>query len=109
MSTRLSRVETQRKRRNEEKSEKKHWKQLWHYLGTTTNKFNSDVMSETQLEEPIVSESDIVPSRLDTYHSSNVKISRIFQNTLIFLFVVLTVALVLWGLEGAPPMKEMWK
>ena len=109
MSTRLSRVETQKKRRLEEKLEKKHWKELWFQILPSKNEGRRDSVHNLSSDESMLTEDDHVPSRLETYNTNNAKISRIFLNTLIFLFVMLTAALLWWGLEGAPPWKEIWR
>ncbi|MNO45660.1 hypothetical protein D3C76_359320 [compost metagenome] len=49
-----------------------------------------------------------VPSRSDTYSSERVRLSKMFVNSLIFIFVILLVALLWWGIEGAPPLRTLW-
>ncbi|WP_438351300.1 hypothetical protein ACP8HI_12000 [Paenibacillus sp. FA6] len=109
MSTRLSRVETQKKRRLEGKMEKKQWKKVWLPLALRKDEVRRDSVYNLSTDEPTLTEDDNIPSRLETYNSNNAKISRIFLNTLIFLFVMLTVGLLWWGLEDAPPWKEIWR
>jgi hypothetical protein len=104
MSTGLSRVESQKKRRLEEKQKKKQRMKSIFKKG-----ISSALEDNIPSVEVMQSDSDIIPARTETYLSNNAKVSRIFLNTLIFLFVVLTVALLWWGLEGAPPLKDIWK
>jgi cobalamin biosynthesis Mg chelatase CobN len=49
-----------------------------------------------------------VPSRSNTYSSERVRLSKMFVNSLIFIFVILLVALLWWGIEGAPPLRTLW-
>lgn len=49
-----------------------------------------------------------VPSRTDTYISERVRLSKMFVNSLIFIFVILLIILLWWGIEGAPPLKTLW-
>ncbi|OMD39839.1 hypothetical protein [Paenibacillus odorifer] len=51
---------------------------------------------------------ETVPSRSDTYSSERVRLSKMFVNSLIFIFVILLVALLWWGIEGAPPLRTLW-
>ncbi|MEK4106540.1 hypothetical protein NST28_20835 [Paenibacillus sp. FSL R10-2791] len=49
-----------------------------------------------------------VPSRSDTYSSEKVRLSKMFVNSLIFIFVILLIGLLWWGIEGAPPLSTLW-
>lgn len=51
---------------------------------------------------------EAVPSRSDTYSSERVRLSKMFVNSLIFIFVFLLVGLLWWGIEGAPSLKTLW-
>ena len=42
------------------------------------------------------------PSRSETYTSERVRLSKMFVNSLILLFVILLASLLWWGIEGAP-------
>ncbi|MEC0089796.1 hypothetical protein [Paenibacillus macquariensis] len=111
MSSGLSRVESSKKRRLKEK------KPLIR-SGLRRDRTTSEPIELSNKNEPlrrssksdneVDSGSEVVPSRTDTYSSRTVKLSKIFLNTLIFLFVILTVGLVWWGLAGAPDLKEIW-
>ena len=46
------------------------------------------------------------PSRTDTYSSERVRLSKMFVNSLIFLFVLLLGFLLAWGIKGAPTLNE---
>lgn len=115
MSSGLSRVESQKKRRLEEKKKSPLMRKG---SGKDRKKNGSEHPVSPPKIEPLrrsvvndkeKEESDQVPLRLDTYSSFNVKFSKIFLNTLITLFIILTGALVWWGIEGAPPWKEIWR
>ncbi|WP_339319837.1 hypothetical protein [Paenibacillus sp. FSL R10-2734] len=49
-----------------------------------------------------------IPSRSNTYSSERVRLSKMFVNSLIFIFVILLIALLWWGIEGAPPLRTLW-
>lgn len=104
MSNQLSRVETHKKRRKEEKS-----KPLFVRI-TEKMTSSTDVKATvpSSVEESQRGEQDLVPARTDTYSYQRMKLSKIFLNTLIVLFFLLTIGLVWWGVEGAPPLKEIW-
>lgn len=116
MSSGLSRVESQKKRRLEEKK-----KSTLRRKGSSKNRETNgsehpvsppkiEPLRRTVVNEKVKDdESDQVPLRSDTYSSFSVKFSKIFLNTLITLFILLTGALVWWGIEGAPPWKEIWR
>ncbi|OAB46947.1 hypothetical protein [Paenibacillus antarcticus] len=111
MSSGLSRVESSKKRRLKEK------KPLIR-TGLRRDRTTAEHKELSSKNEPLRrssksdnegdNASEHVPSRTDTYSSHTVKLSKIFLNTLIFLFLILTVGLVWWGLIGAPPLKEIW-
>ena len=48
------------------------------------------------------------PTRSETYSSDRVRLSKMFVNSLIFMFVILLIALLWWGIEGAPPLSTLW-
>jgi len=47
------------------------------------------------------------PSRARTYTSERVRLSKMFVNSLIVLFVMLLVGLLWWGIEGAPELRTL--
>lgn len=51
---------------------------------------------------------EAVPSRSDTYSSERVRLSKMFVNSLIFIFVFLLIGLLIWGIQGAPPLSTLW-
>lgn len=116
MSSGLSRVESQKKRRLEEK---KNSPLMRKGSSKEKNKNGSEHPVSPQKIESLRRRSVVndkekddeseIPLRSDTYSSFNVKFSKIFLNTLITLFIILTGALVWWGIEGAPPWKEIWR
>ncbi|MEI0738452.1 hypothetical protein VQ056_20460 [Paenibacillus sp. JTLBN-2024] len=53
-------------------------------------------------------EEDGTPSRTDKYTSRKIVVSKYFTNSLFFLFLVLTMFLVYWGVKGAPPLEDLW-
>lgn len=48
------------------------------------------------------------PTRSETYSSERVRMSKMFVNSLILIFVILLFALLWWGIEGAPPLTTLW-
>lgn len=48
------------------------------------------------------------PSRSQSYPSERIRLSKIFVNSLIFMFVLLLASLVWWGIEGAPELRTLW-
>ncbi|OAB44250.1 hypothetical protein [Paenibacillus glacialis] len=112
MSSGLSRVESQKKRRLKEKKPLRRGLRIDKASKTYEQKElsgkNEPLRRSSISDNETDSGSELVPSRTDTYSSYNIKVSKIFLNTLISLFVILTVALVWWGLIGAPPLKEIW-
>lgn len=126
MNMGLSRVDTQKKRREEKNHEKKQARKVWlswafiskeearQYLEDNTSKDELMLIEEVQSNPHNDSDNEnsaevIIPARTETYYSNKIKLSRIFLNTLNVLFLMLTVALLWWGLQGAPPLKEIWK
>ncbi|MCL6602415.1 MAG: hypothetical protein K6T94_06005 [Paenibacillus sp.] len=56
----------------------------------------------TKEEEKRTLNGEATPSRSQTYISERVKLSKMFVNSLIVLFVILLISLLWWGIEGAP-------
>ncbi|WP_340024470.1 hypothetical protein MHI24_05010 [Paenibacillus sp. FSL K6-1096] len=54
------------------------------------------------------SESGETPSRTQSYPSERIRFSKMFVNSLIVLFLMLLAFLLYWGIEGAPPLRELW-
>ncbi|HEY2492867.1 MAG TPA: hypothetical protein VGI33_08150 [Paenibacillus sp.] len=103
MSNQLSRVETHKKRLKEEKSRPL----LQRVKGKIVAQLDAKIAIPTDVAEQS-DEQGPVPARTDTYSSQRIKLSKIFLNTLIVLFFLLTIGLVWWGVEGAPPLNEIW-
>ncbi|MNC06423.1 hypothetical protein D3C75_539340 [compost metagenome] len=53
-------------------------------------------------------EAEDTPSRSQSYPSERIRLSKIFVNSLIFMFVLLLASLVWWGIEGAPELRTLW-
>ncbi|QSF43222.1 hypothetical protein [Paenibacillus tianjinensis] len=53
-------------------------------------------------------EAEDTPSRSRSYPSERIRLSKIFVNSLIFMFVLLLASLVWWGIEGAPELRTLW-
>lgn len=49
------------------------------------------------------------PSRTQTYPSERIRFSKMFVNSLIVLFLMLLAFLLYWGIEGAPPLRELFQ
>lgn len=59
--------------------------------------------TENQQGETI-SEARTLPTRTELHPSRRLRLSKRFVNSLIFIFIMLTVGLVWWGIKGAPPL-----
>lgn len=55
-------------------------------------------------KENSVSEASSLPTRTELHPSRRLRLSKRFVNSLIFIFIMLTVGLVWWGIKGAPPL-----
>lgn len=55
-------------------------------------------------KESSVSEAGSLPTRTELHPSRRLRLSKRFVNSLIFIFIMLTVGLVWWGIKGAPPL-----
>ncbi|KAA8786260.1 hypothetical protein ABIE27_001570 [Paenibacillus sp. 4624] len=55
-------------------------------------------------KESSVSEASSLPTRTELHPSRRLRLSKRFVNSLIFIFIMLTVGLVWWGIKGAPPL-----
>lgn len=55
-------------------------------------------------KENSVSEARSLPTRTELHPSRRLRLSKRFVNSLIFIFIMLTVGLVWWGIKGAPPL-----
>ncbi|WP_038594556.1 hypothetical protein NYE80_23310 [Paenibacillus sp. FSL H7-0357] len=53
-------------------------------------------------------EGEDTPSRAQTYPSERIRLSKIFVNSLIVMFVMLLASLFWWGFEGAPELRTLW-
>lgn len=52
-------------------------------------------------------EAETLPTRSDLFPSQRVRLSKWFVNSLIIIFILLTGALVYWGIIGAPPLRTL--
>lgn len=52
--------------------------------------------------EESIPEAGSLPTRTELHPSRRLKLSKRFVNSLIFIFVMLTISLVWWGVKGAP-------
>jgi hypothetical protein len=122
MSEELSRVKSRRKKNGGESKHSGKSKKVKQPSGRATKEVkNSRVASATlsrKARRPTASaknssrgkkeQEEDVPSRSNTYSSERVRLSKMFVNSLIFIFVMLLVALLLWGIQGAPPLSTLW-
>lgn len=53
-------------------------------------------------------ESEGTPSRTQSYPSERVRLSKMFVNSLILIFIMLLGFLIWWGIVGAPPLHTLW-
>ncbi|MEC0124299.1 hypothetical protein [Paenibacillus pabuli] len=51
-----------------------------------------------------VSEAGTLPTRTELHPSRRLRLSKRFVNSLIVIFILLTISLVWWGVKGAPPL-----
>lgn len=65
---------------------------------------SSTISSENIAAQPdgFSRDGEVIPSRTQTYTSERVRLSKLFVNSLILIFVILLGSLLLWGLNGAP-------
>lgn len=66
----------------------------------------SAVKPEQEGRQP---EGEETPSRTQTYPSERIRFSKMFVNSLIVLFLMLLAFLLYWGIEGAPPLRELFQ
>jgi hypothetical protein len=59
---------------------------------------------EQKPSEESVSEAGTLPTRTELHPSRRLRLSKRFVNSLIFIFILLTISLVWWGIKGAPPL-----
>ncbi|QLG39679.1 hypothetical protein HW560_17275 [Paenibacillus sp. E222] len=52
--------------------------------------------------DEVVSEAGTLPTRTELHPSRRLRLSKRFVNSLILIFVLLTISLVWWGIKGAP-------
>lgn len=52
---------------------------------------------------------EATPSRASSYPSERVRLSKMFVNSLIVVFLLLLVSLLWWGIEGAPELRTLWE
>jgi len=69
-----------------------------------------DAANANASREPEKAELDVEapPSRARTYTSERVRLSKMFVNSLILIFVILLVSLLMWGINGAPELRTLW-
>ncbi|WP_238650074.1 hypothetical protein [Paenibacillus piscarius] len=60
-------------------------------------------------EEGRQPEGEETPSRTQTYPSERIRFSKMFVNSLSVLFLMLLAFLLYWGIEGAPPLRELFQ
>ncbi|GGF75442.1 hypothetical protein GCM10010912_20780 [Paenibacillus albidus] len=77
--------------------------------GTLSRKARYSTASVNPAEESQTGDGEhSTPSRSQTYSSERVRLSKMFVNSLIFIFVLLLASLLVWGIKGAPPLKTLW-
>ncbi|WP_379129120.1 hypothetical protein [Paenibacillus sp. sgz500958] len=84
--------------------------------GILSRRNRSKVQSKSDKAEQAVmqrknngADGEMPPSRSKTYTSERVRLSKMFVNSLIFLFVTLLILLLWWGIEGAPELRTLWR
>lgn len=77
------------------------------HLSRKARHSNSGSKKSPKSEQPGQDQKN-TPSRTDTYPSERIRLSKIFVNSLIVMFIALLVSLVVWGIKGAPPLHTLW-
>ncbi|MDP4096677.1 hypothetical protein OIN60_07825 [Paenibacillus sp. P96] len=101
MNKELSRVEKYGRGRNRRpKKEQKEQKQQ-----AAKVEAYADVYTDTvPLTEEEAAGGEVYVSRAELFPSRRIRVSKWFMNFLSTLFVLITAALLWWGIEGAPPL-----
>lgn len=74
-----------------------------------TSRYSSAKAKKTVKREVArTDEETATPSRSESYPSERLRLSKMFINSLIVIFVLLLGSLLWWGLEGAPPLRTIW-
>ncbi|WP_336780724.1 hypothetical protein [Paenibacillus illinoisensis] len=60
--------------------------------------------SQQKATDETVTEAGSLPTRTELHPSRRLRLSKRFVNSLIIIFVLLTISLVWWGIKGAPPL-----
>ncbi|MDQ0193020.1 hypothetical protein [Paenibacillus wynnii] len=76
---------------------------------TRASRLKSQSQANTSVkdEEKTAQNGEATPSRSQTYTSERVRLSKMFVNSLIVLFVILLISLLWWGIEGAPKLRTL--
>ncbi|WP_036657246.1 hypothetical protein [Paenibacillus wynnii] len=76
---------------------------------TRASRLNSRAQAGTAVKdgEKTAQNGEATPSRSQTYTSERVRLSKMFVNSLIVLFVILLISLLWWGIEGAPELRTL--
>ncbi|WP_379162267.1 hypothetical protein [Paenibacillus sp. sgz5001063] len=65
-------------------------------------------IKQVKREESLVDEENSTPSRAESYPSERLRLSKMFINSLIVIFLLLLIFLLYWGLIGAPDLNTLW-
>ncbi|MFB5763093.1 hypothetical protein [Paenibacillus medicaginis] len=102
MNKELSRVEKYRGRRSRRpKKDKKEKKQQPAKAEAYTAAYTDTV----PLTEEEAAGGEVYVSRTELFPSRRIRVSKWFMNFLSTLFILITAALLWWGIEGAPPLR----
>lgn len=74
----------------------------------TLSRVQKKQQSNTKKSAHQTQEAGILPTRSDVFPSQRVRLSKWFVNSLIIIFILLTGALVYWGIIGAPPLRTLF-
>ncbi|WP_047911111.1 hypothetical protein [Paenibacillus sp. TCA20] len=73
----------------------------------TLSRVQKKQQPNTKKSSQQIQEAETLPTRSDLFPSQRVRLSKWFVNSLIIIFILLTGALVYWGIIGAPPLRTL--
>jgi hypothetical protein len=78
--------------------------------GTLSRKVRHSVQQTPKRPKQVAvpQEGEATPSRTKSYPSERIRFSKMFVNSLIVIFIMLLASLLWWGIEGAPPLRDLW-
>ncbi|MCM3784042.1 hypothetical protein M3231_13755 [Neobacillus mesonae] len=96
-------IKTERSTRTEKQASSATLSRVQRKQQQTKNSPSAKKASQNKIQE-----AETLPARTDLFPSHRVRLSKWFVNSLIFIFILLTGALVYWGVIGAPPLRTLF-